>query len=129
LNIFGQKRTNLPHQHHEGVDGLRHKILFFALSLALILGCSGVILGVSQPEGETVLAETALSSPLPEAQEAEYLVKAHGGQVCIYQGSQLLSSTGILLSSLPQQDRDALEAGIPAQDAAALAALLEDLSS
>lgn len=119
----------MPQQHREGVVVLRHKILFIALSLALILGCAGFVLGVSQPEGETVLAETALSSPLPEAQEAEYLVKAHGGQVCIYQDSQLLSSTGILLSSLPQQDREQLETGIPAQDAAALAALLEDLSS
>lgn len=59
----------------------------------------------------------------------EFLLTDRNGEVCVYAGETLISSTGISVRSLPQKDREELEKGIRAQGERELAALLEDFGA
>lgn len=59
----------------------------------------------------------------------EFLLTDRNGEVCVYAGETLISSTGIPVRSLPRQDREDLEKGIRARGERELAALLEDFGA
>ncbi len=104
---------------------MKHKILSVSLILALVLGCSALISVSAASGGETSAPETLQAEEAP----SEYLLKTEHNMVCVYQNGAFLCSTGIPAASLPQSDRAMLDTGIPAENAAELAALLEDLGS
>ena len=59
----------------------------------------------------------------------EFLLTDRNGEVCVYAGETLISSTGIPVRSLPRQDREDLDKGIRARGERELAALLEDFGA
>lgn len=102
---------------------MKTKVLVLGTLLTLTLSMSAFSLRtaagmalVQQAEAETA-AQTELS---------RYVVRSCGGSICIYQEGELVCNTGISVSSLPSGDQALLETGISAEDAVALAALLED---
>lgn len=59
----------------------------------------------------------------------EFLLVDQGGEVCVYAGDHLISSTGIPVRTLPELDRIALAQGIHATGQKELATLLEDFGA
>lgn len=113
---------------------LRRTVLPLAAGIALGLSLSvGTLALVGQ--GDNALRLTSAPLVLAQAEpsqapaETGYLVRTVDNEVCVFQGEELMLRTGVMASTLPQQDREALEVGLPAADQAALTALLEDLSS
>lgn len=111
----------------------RIRCLSAALALALLsmltAACLSLLLNVpAAPETTTpVLAAGELS--LPTDDPIPYTIRSVDDEVCIFQGDTLLIHTGVSVSLLPRQDREALEAGIQVESEADLTALLEDLGS
>ena len=69
-------------------------------------------------------AEDAAAEAFPN-----YLLCAVDGEVCLCLEGEIVLHTGVAVSTLPQQDRTALEDGIAVTSQAELTALLEDLGS
>ncbi|MCI8538512.1 MAG: hypothetical protein HFF18_07590 [Oscillospiraceae bacterium] len=72
----------------------------------------------AQPPEETAAPE-----------EETYLVRDYSGELCVFQGGELIERTGIPVATLPQSDRTMAEVGITVTGKAALAELLADLGS
>lgn len=113
---------------------VRRTVLTLAAGIVLGLSVSvGTIMAAQQGGEDLVLASTAFPVPQSETLQAGegegYLIRTVDNEVCVFQKGELVLHTGVIASLLPQQDREALETGIPAADQAALTALLEDLSS
>ena len=102
-----------------------------------------IVLGLSVFLTGALLCGLALPALLPAPAQAvaaeadlsggyRYLVREYQGQVAVFLPKQLYGPkyvTGIRVDSLPQADREALEAGIRIRTDAQLTALLEDLGS
>lgn len=103
--------------------GLALSMTLLAAAIALAAGKAGN----AATAGGMLTLQTA-EAALPETEEG-YLLRTVQDEVCVFRGDQLLLHTGVSTSLLPQQDREALEAGLTVPDQAALTALLEDLGS
>lgn len=102
----------------------------FALVGACVLAAGLLIWGANLSELAEPPAVTA-GSPAPEA-ECRYILGVYRGEAAVFLPKQTYGPkycTGIQVDSLPQADREALEAGIPIYTDAQLTALLEDLGS
>ncbi len=75
------------------------------------------------PETDKTAEDTAAAA-FPD-----YTLCAVDGEVCLCLEGEVVLHTGVAVSTLPQQDRAALEAGIAVTSQAELTALLEDLGS
>ena len=108
------------------VRKLRSIITGIVLTLALLTGTTAAVwhaLPWAQADSTGAAAvETGESA-------TEFLLTDQNGEVCVYAGETLVSSTGIPVRSLPQQDREELKKGIRAQGERELAALLEDFGA
>ena len=107
------------------VRKLRSMITGIALALALLTGTAAAwhMLPWAQANSDGAAAvETGESA-------TEFLLTDRNGEVCVYAGETLVSSTGIPVQSLPQKDREELKKGIYAQGERELAALLEDFGA
>ena len=114
----------------------RPYLLFAALSLALfsmtLAFCFYVLMGspASAPSSSPALASTQLELPEDAADPlTPYLIKAVGDEICILQGEDVICHTGVSVSLLPKQDREALSRGIIVESREDLTALLEDITS
>ncbi|MCC8129008.1 MAG: hypothetical protein LIO51_03605 [Clostridiales bacterium] len=112
----------------------RSRILSLALSLAGLALYSVLLLTWQRqsllPAHFPVLQQTAVSqSQDEETVPSPWMLQSVDGEICILREGEIILHTGVSVALLPLQDRQALEAGIPAEDQQALTALLEDLSS
>lgn len=103
---------------------LRLTVLLYSFALAVSM-CFALLLPpapleVMEPQRVTIETEKA---PLC------YVLRTDHGELCIFQGENLIRRTGVAVSSLPAEDRTALENGITATSQQALSSLLEDLCS
>lgn len=114
---------------------LRRILLALAVVLAVVCIVQAVRLA---PVPTSPAPEEAAAKPAPEPQEtvrqqsaARWTVGVWQGCVAVFEGdsgepSRVLETP---VSALPAADRQALEAGIPVDDPAVLAGLLEDYGS
>lgn len=104
---------------------LRFALLLYSAVLAISLSAAALI-----PESKL---EAMSPEPLSISEEQEtpmiYILKTDEGELCIFQGKTLIQRTGVAVSTLPEDDRFSLEAGICASSEEALTSLLEDLCS
>lgn len=108
------------------VRKLRSIITGAALSLAVLTGTTAAawqVLPWAQAESNGAAAAEV------GATATNFLLTDRNGEVCVYAGETLISSTGIPVGSLPQKDREDLAKGIHAQGERELAALLEDFGA
>lgn len=101
-------------------------VLGLSVFLTGALLCGLALPALLPAPAQAVAAEADLSG------EYRYLVREYQGQVAVFLPKQLYGPkyvTGIRVDSLPQADREALEAGIRIRTDAQLTALLEDLGS
>lgn len=104
---------------------LRFTILLYSAALAISLSVTALL-----PSSHTqVLSPQSMTVEQEEQPPVIYVLKADAGELCIFKGSELLRRTGVFVSSLPEEDRFSLEAGITASSQQALTSLLEDLCS
>ncbi|MCC8074585.1 MAG: hypothetical protein LIO95_01350 [Clostridiales bacterium] len=109
---------------------LRFALLLTAFSLALTLSCAA--LSSPWPQAVATAAETAIvaSADEPSVEVVPlYELRSVDGEICVFRNGSLLTHTGVLVSSLPREDRALLEEGIAAESDQELASLLEDLCS
>ncbi|MCD8147934.1 MAG: hypothetical protein LUD84_11785 [Clostridiales bacterium] len=110
---------------------LRFALLLTAFCLALSLSCAA--LSSPWPQAVETGAETALVTESADEPSGEavplYELRSVDGEICVFRCGSLLTHTGVLVSSLPQEDRALLEAGIAAESDQELASLIEDLCS
>ena len=108
---------------------MKRLILSAAAAAAVLLGAAALLDGRrGSPAAETV----ALSSRQPTPRPESFVLSEYGGRIAVYPPEKDAAPreiTSIWVCFLPSADRTELERGIPAADAAALAALLEDLGS
>ncbi|MCQ2442361.1 MAG: hypothetical protein MJ077_04425 [Oscillospiraceae bacterium] len=104
---------------------LRFTILLYSAALAISLSVAALL-----PHSK-LEAMSPESFSISEKEEAPttYILKAEKGEICIFEGQQLIQKTGVAVASLPAEDRFSLETGISASSQEALTALLEDLCS
>lgn len=96
------------------------------LALALMLAAGSLSAAVVAP----VLFPRAQAVSCAEETEVDvYELRAESGEICVYQGENLILRTGVAISSLPASDRALLEGGIVAGSMEELTRLLEDLTS
>lgn len=102
-----------------------------ALSLLSVLtaACLSLLLTAPVAAETTAPVLAAGELALPTDDPIPFTIRSVDGEVCIFQGDTLVIHTGVSVSLLPRQDREALEAGIRADSQADLTALLEDLGS
>lgn len=110
---------------------LRFALLLTAFCLALSLSCAA--LSSPWPQAVETAAETALVTETDTAPDSEaiplYELRSVDGEICVFRRGSLLTHTGVLVSSLPREDRALLEVGIAAESDQELASLIEDLCS
>ncbi|MBR1781260.1 MAG: hypothetical protein IJ751_07665 [Oscillospiraceae bacterium] len=97
------------------------------LALSLIFLLAAIFTPRNRVTATPVDRPLAIQSP--EEEPAHMLVVDEGGRVCVYLNDELMLTTDIPVSSLPQADRDALARGIDVTSQQELTALLEDLGS
>ncbi|MCD7760441.1 MAG: hypothetical protein LUH16_01480 [Clostridiales bacterium] len=112
----------------------RSHILSLALALAGLTLYSALLLTWQRQSllraQVPVWQQAAVSLPQDEESAASpWMLQSVDGEICILREGEIVLHTGVSVALLPQQDRQALETGIPAEDEQALTALLEDLSS
>ncbi len=108
------------------VRKLRSIIAGIALTLAVLTGTVAAAWQVL-PWAQ---ADSAGAAAVETGESAtEFLLTDRNGEVCVYAGETLVSSTGIPVQSLPRKDREELKKGIHAQGERELAALLEDFGA
>ncbi|MCD8382402.1 MAG: hypothetical protein LUC30_05735 [Clostridiales bacterium] len=112
----------------------RSRILSLALALAGLALYSALLLTLQRQSLSAaqipVWQEASVSLPQTEdASSFSWVLQSVDGEVCILRDGEIVVHTGVSTSLLPQQDREALEAGIPVEDQQALTSLLEDLGS
>ena len=105
------------------VRKLRGSLLAAALALSALLWCAAA--GQSGLPARAASGGAEISSP----GSTEFLLTERKGEVCVYAGDDLISSTGIPVQALPRQDREELRRGIRARGERELAALLEDFGA
>ncbi len=106
------------------IPSLKLRCAILALSLVLSAGCASaaLILPLTLPQSVAVSGEGEVSIPL-------YTLRNVDGEICVYEGDQLVLRTGVAVASLPSWDQTLLDGGIAASSPEELARLLEDLTS
>ena len=108
------------------VRKLRSMITGIALTLAVLTGAAAA----TWQALPWARADSTGASAVETGESAtEFLLTDRNGEVCVYAGETLVSSTGIPVQSLPRKDREELKKGIHAQGERELAALLEDFGA
>ncbi|MCD7945908.1 MAG: hypothetical protein LUF81_04825 [Clostridiales bacterium] len=112
----------------------RSRILSLTLALAGLSLYSALLLTWQRQSllSTQVSVWQEASVSLPQAEEdspSPWVLQSVDGEICVLRNGEVVVHTGVSTALLPQQDRQALEAGIPVEDEQALTALLEDLSS
>lgn len=100
---------------------VRRWITGVALALALVMTTGAVAC--------QMLPWAKAGGNAAEAGSGEFLLVDRAGEICVYAGDHLVSSTGIPVRTLPELDRIALAQGIRANGQKELAALLEDFGA
>ncbi len=111
----------------------RSHILSLALALATLAVYSALLLTWQRQSllsaQVSVWQEASVSLPQAGETASSWVLQSVDGEVCVLRDGEVIVHTGVSTALLPQQDRQALEAGIVVEDEQTLTALLEDLGS